>query len=153
MKLVLKRYSDNGDSTLGLLFIDDVFFAHTLEDQHQDVKVMNETRIPADMYDIKFREIDSPSTLRYRERYEWFKYHLQIMNVPGFTNIYLHPGVHEKHTSGCVLLGDGINNNQTERGELRDSRIAYARLYSKIGAELLDGKRVGIVIYDEDKIE
>ena len=52
MEIITQRYSDGGKSTLGLLFIDDIFNGYTLEDQRRDVKVMHETRIPAGRYEI-----------------------------------------------------------------------------------------------------
>jgi len=58
MKLEVIRFSSEKDSTSGLLF--DVtgnrkFLCYTLEDQYQTKKVMQETRIPAGEYEIKFR--------------------------------------------------------------------------------------------------
>ena len=65
MKIRLLRYSDNGNSTLGLLFVDNTFFAHTLEDEFRDIKVMGETRIPHGRYGIIKREVMSKMTKRY----------------------------------------------------------------------------------------
>ena len=47
MKLKVYRYSSQSQTTLGALQIDGKFECYTLEDQHQDVKVKGETRIPA----------------------------------------------------------------------------------------------------------
>ncbi len=46
MKLEVLRFADDGEATLGILFIDGVFKCFTVEDQEQKgEKVMNETRI------------------------------------------------------------------------------------------------------------
>ena len=46
MKLTVVRTQFGTDATNGILLIDNVFEAYTLEDQYQEVKVMHETCIP-----------------------------------------------------------------------------------------------------------
>ncbi len=47
MKLTVKRFADNGETTLGILYIDGVFECFTVEDQEQKGdKVKGETRVP-----------------------------------------------------------------------------------------------------------
>ena len=58
MKLEVMRFSSQKDDTLGLLF--DVtdgrkFMCYTLEDEHRDVKVMHETRVPAGTYNLRLK--------------------------------------------------------------------------------------------------
>src|SRR5688572_21621527 len=92
-----QRYSDNRESTLSLLFrvnLEKLFFiAYVLEDEARDEKVSKETRIPAGKYPIVINRADTGLTLKYRSRYPtWFKYHLMLKDVPGFTGIYIHEG-------------------------------------------------------------
>ena len=59
MKLEVMRFSSQKDDTLGLLF--DVtdgrkFMCYTLEDEHRDVKVMHETRVPAGTYSLRLKK-------------------------------------------------------------------------------------------------
>ena len=52
-------------------------------------------------------EQDTNLTKKYRAKYpDWFRKHLHITNIPGFTSVYLHVGNNEKHTAGCVLVAD-----------------------------------------------
>ena len=56
MKLEVLRFADDGESTLGILFIGGKFECFTVEDQEQKgEKVMNETRVPDGTYDVKLR--------------------------------------------------------------------------------------------------
>ena len=59
MKLKVLRFSSQEDSTSGILMEDtDIglkFMCYTLEDEHRALKVRGETRIPAGIYNIKFR--------------------------------------------------------------------------------------------------
>ena len=75
MELKVVRFYSDSDSTMGCLTVDGKFQCWTVEDEHRDIKVKGETRIPAGTYEVKFRESDSPMTLKYRQRYPFFKYH------------------------------------------------------------------------------
>ena len=56
MKLELKRFSSQSDTTLGLLFVDGEFECFTLEDEYREEKVKGEPTIPAGTYKIEKRE-------------------------------------------------------------------------------------------------
>lgn len=146
MQLTLVRYSDNGNSTAGLLFLDGEFFCHTLEDERRDVKVAGETRIPEGNYQVLFREVLSPLTKKYRSKFDWFTWHLQLQDVPNFNNVYMHIGNRETETDGCLLLGDSINNNRLSAAFLGNSTPAFARMYKLVSAELEAGNPVHITI-------
>lgn len=151
MEILVQRYSDGGDSTLGLIFIDGQFDGYTLEDEHRDKKVMHETRIPAGSYQIKFRE-EPASTMnqRYQAQFPWFTWHLWLQDVPNFTHIYIHQGVTDEHTSGCILVGDGANNNVAKAGRLSGTDTAFKRIYQTVSDALKSGEVVWITIQDEE---
>ena len=157
MNLLLQRYSDNLESTLGLMFDMTTQFArfqcYTLEDEHRDVKVKGETRIPAGRYELKLRECDTPMTKKYRKKYPWFKYHIEIMDVATHSYCYLHVGNRDSHTDGCVLLGNSVNNNTNDSGFLGDSASAFEKLYKKIVPKLVAKKQCYIEIRDEEFFE
>jgi hypothetical protein len=148
MIIDLLRYSDNRESTLGLFFIDKKFESYTLEDEFRAVKVAGETRIPADIYEVQFREVLSPKTKEYRKKFKWFTWHLQIMDVPNFEWVYIHIGNKDDHTDACVLLADSANNNTIADGFIGSSTPAFERAYKKISAALIKGERVFIHIKD-----
>lgn len=146
MKLNLLRYSDNGESTTGLLFIDDVFECYTLEDEHREVKVKGETRIPNGTYKIKLRTVGGFDA-RYKERYKsMHKGMLELQDVPNFKYILIHSGNTDDHTSGCILIGSVANNNQLAGGFISRSRQQYKVTYPKIAEALEKGEEVEITI-------
>lgn len=65
--LTVLRYIDDGQTTLGLLFLRKKFFAYTLEDTHREEKMAGETRIPAGNYKIDFNKNLTDLTKKYRE--------------------------------------------------------------------------------------
>lgn len=144
MNLILTRLKNNGDTTIGKL-TDGFITMHTLEDEPRKVKVKGETRIPEGTYEIKERKVESPKTTQYREIYPWFKYHLMLQDVPGFNYIYLHHGNTDKHTDGCILVGETLGN-----WAIGNSRPAFTRLYHYIMGAINSGHQVFITIIDKD---
>lgn len=158
MNFLLQRYSHNQESTQGLLIEKGgEFFSHLIEDQPQEKKVSGETRIPAGFYELKIRKEDTPLTLKHRESYNkghaipWFTYHIEISNVPGFTGIYIHSGINDDHTDGCLLPVDTIHNNQIETTEAVGARSLQAvkRFYDKVYPNLLAGNKAFLEVRDE----
>ena len=152
MQLILSRYSDNGDSTLGLLFQaiaqDFVLEAYTIEDEARVIKVPGETCIPAGLYEVKKRKEDTPLTKKYQDKYKWFDYHLELQGVEGFKSIYIHVGNTEKHTDGCILVGETANLNTQTKGFIGGSALAYERIYADVSSALLNKDKVFIEIRD-----
>ncbi len=144
MDLTVLRFSDDGDSTLGLLFIDGAFECFTIEDEERKIKVSGETRIPEGSYQIKFREVLSPLTQTYRRRYpSWFTYHLELQDVPDFQHVYMHVGNKESHSDGCLLVGEVASaNTGFSEGEVYRSRIAFERIYGIVSDALNNGEQV-----------
>lgn len=131
MIIDIHRIGEGPDSTLSYMFIDNKLVCFVLEDEYREVKVKGETRIPAGKYEVKFREEPSPMTTRYRQKYDWFQWHLELQGVPNFKYVYIHVGNTDDHTDGCLLVGyiaEVINGNYV----IGNSRNAYRDLYSKI---------------------
>lgn len=151
--LTVLRYIDDGETTLGLIFLRNKFFAYTLEDTHRDEKIKEKTRIPAGIYNIGYSPVDpaqSRITRDYLRLYSpWFTKHLHLQNVPGFEGIYIHVGNSHDHTAGCLLIADGVLAG-TEQKTLQNSRNAYQRFYKIIAALLNSNEQVNIQILNED---
>ena len=157
MRLKVIRHHSTDDYTLGMLL--DVtkgikFLAYTLEDEHRDVKVKGETRIPAGMYNITLRT-EGGHHQRYEEKYgKMHKGMLWVRDVPGFEWILIHTGNHDDHSAGCLLLG---NTQQTNFGDsngfVGSSVDAYKRVYPKIAAALVAGEEVTITYTDFDSLD
>ncbi|MFZ6011277.1 MAG: DUF5675 family protein [Bacteroidota bacterium] len=156
--LSLLRYTDDGFTTLGLLYIDDQYFCFTLEDTFREQKIAKKTRIPAGTYEIKFRkekegEQPSEKTVKYRKLYpQWFTYHLMLQNVPGFNFIYIHVGNDNEDTDGCILVADSVSVTDKE-SLLANSTKAFQRLYLRLSEALNNEKKVRIIVKDEQWVK
>jgi len=143
IRIVVDRFYDNGEATIGIMMTDGKFEAFTLEDEKRTKKVNGETRIPAGLYSIDFQKIVTPKTKAYRRKYDWFSFHLEIKDVSGFTNVYLHVGNYDTDTDGCVLLGTTADSDS---GVIGRSTKAFKRFYEKISSGLERGDEVSIRI-------
>lgn len=149
MKLEVIRYFTSNDFTLGMLL--DVtegrkFLCYTLEDEHREVKVMHETRIPAGTYKITLRT-EGGHHARYTQKYgDMHKGMLWVRDVPNFKWILIHTGNTDEHTSGCLLVG----NTSDHKGFVGSSVAAYKRIYPVIAQALENGEDVEITYTDFD---
>ena len=155
MELTLHRFNKGTNSTIGLLFIGKgsakYFHSFTLEDEHRNIKVMNETRIPAGRYQIKLRN-KGGMTKRYAARYsDIHKGMLHLQNVEGFKYVYIHIGNDDDETSGCILTGYSSSSDAIHGGgTIGRSEAAYLDLYKKAATCLSQGDEVHITITDEE---
>lgn len=147
--LTVLRYTDDGETTLGLLFLRNEFIAYCLEDTFRDEKIKGETRIPGGAYNIDFLKQETDLTNKYRDRFPWFNYHLEIKNVPDYARVYIHIGNSHKDTAGCLLIADGINASSVQK-TIVESAHAYKRLYLRMKDLIESGEKIRIVIHDEN---
>ena len=139
MEVVVKRFADNGDTTMGILYIDGVFQCFTIEDEERAIKVKGETRVPNGKYNLGLRNSGGYNN-RYRGKYPSIhKGMLCVYNEENwiiktddmsFQYILIHTGNTDEHTAGCLLLNDGVSKKF--RGS--SSVDAYKRIYPKIAA-------------------
>lgn len=121
MKLTLQRYLFTEDYTMGLLFIDGVYFCDTIEDKFRGndlkgKKVYGETCIPYGVYTVKITY--SPKNKKYMP---------QILDVPYFDGIRIESGNRAKDSLGCVIVGVKSDN-----GEVAQSRKTYNALMKRL---------------------
>lgn len=151
MHLTLERLSGGPDSTIGAMFVDGRFACFTCEDEHRDIKVAGETRIPAGEYEI-IRRTHGGFHQRYKSRFSWHDGMLELRDVPGFTDILIHCGNTEKHTAGCLLVGQGTMSLPQGGGTVQQSVNAYTVLYGPVMRAIQAGDPVSIEIIDRDRL-
>ncbi len=147
--VTLLRYKDDGQTTLGLLFIHNRFFAYALEDTHRDEKIDGNTRIPQGIYPLELNRNTTDLTERYRNMFPWFDFHIEIKNIPNYKSVYIHIGNTHKDTRGCVLVADGITDSSTQ-SMITYSRLAFERFYKTLHPLLSENQPLSIQILNED---
>lgn len=124
MNIVLIRDQFTDKSTIGKLYIDNLFYCHTLEDVVRDEKIKHETAIPYGKYEL---------VINWSNR---FKRQMPLLiSVPNFEGIRIHSGNTDKDTSGCILLGE-----TRSKDFIGQSRLAYNRFLKDLQTALKTGK-------------
>jgi hypothetical protein len=148
MELLLKRNTFTPKSTIGSLFVDDVPQCYLLEDtdrgltstmslpQIKALKIFGETAIPYGRYRIIITKSE-----RFSKKAGHDVFLPQLLNVPGFEGIRIHPGNKPEDSEGCQLPGTEKHTN-----EVRNSRTAFVKLETKINDALKAGEEVWITI-------
>ena len=151
MEVKLKRIADNGDTSISVFYIDDVFQCFVIEDEYRTKKVYGETRIPEGTYSIDLRK-SGGITSRYDKKYENHNGMLCIYNKPDwvlenkglrFQYILIHTGNTDEHTAGCLLLNDKVDAS-TFVGSY--SSRAYKRVYPKIARYIEEHGPIQIIV-------
>ena len=152
MKLKLIRTNSSKNSTNGLLYditSDPEFMCYTLEDEPREIKVKYMTCIPAGEYTLGLK---THGRLHDKYQFRFPELHvgmIELLDVPNFTDILIHCGNTNEDTSGCLLVGDTQENNNTkESGYIGKSTFAYFRIYKSISEALKSGEHCSIVIED-----
>lgn len=135
MKLLVQREIFSDKTSIGTLYIDGVKECHTLEDRDRHleddgVKLYGETAIPRGLYGV---------VINFSQRFK--RPMPQILNVPDFEGVRIHPGNTAEDTHGCILVGVGIGQDI-----LYNSRQAYERLFNKLEAAEGLGEEITIEI-------
>lgn len=162
LELLALRFSSGLESTLSSILelrgrpsgrspadVDRRFLCFGLEDQWQAQKIARETRIPVGRYRIRLRKVGGFHE-RYKARFaDMHVGMLELLDVPGFTDVLVHCGNTDDDTDGCLLLGDDVHENITARGYLAGSESAYRRVYPRVAMAAAQAD-VGAFITFED---
>jgi hypothetical protein len=116
MELKLIRETKTNDSTIGKLYINEIYHCYALEDKEREVKIQNVTAIPKGRYEV---------IVNFSNRFQ--QQMPLLLNVPNFVGVRIHWGNYSKDTEGCILLGTTKAVNM-----IGNSRTAYAKFMSII---------------------
>ena len=143
MLIRLQRLNDDGNSTIGAMFVNDKFQCFTLEDTFNEPKVYGKTRIPEGSYAIELRK-EGGMVKKYDEKYSGHDGMLWLRNVDNFEYVYIHVGNDDDDTDGCILVGRNCN---TQNGQsINGSVLAYKDLYPLVKEQIDAGYPVNIEV-------
>jgi len=138
----IRRFYSNEKRSLASLLINGVLQAFILEPGTSGpVK-----RIPAGNYALALRHSPKFSPVYGHPM-------IEICNVPGRTDILMHPGVFEMHTLGCALMGAQIGTDldpNTDAGQLAQSRAVYEKVVYPILSKAIKEEFVDLLVEDCD---
>ncbi|WP_265822521.1 DUF5675 family protein [Geovibrio ferrireducens] len=130
MKTVeIQRLEQTDTHTLGVLMIDGIVTAMTLEDPDNGNQ-RNISCIPAGEY-----EAVRHTSPKFGETFH-------VQNVPGRSEIIFHAGNTHNDTRGCILLGARPSYNAKGERFISDSRIAMSSFLERLKGE----NRIKVII-------
>lgn len=147
IELYLDRKYQVGEGTIGEFSTDAGLYCVTLENLPHYPKIAHKTRISSGRYPVRLRKVLTPMTSHYRDRFTWFTWHLEICDVPFFSDTYIHIGNKPDDTDGCPLVGEKALDGQAF---ITNSTDTYKELYCVLRDSLEKGDTVWINITDEE---
>lgn len=154
MNLLLDRKWKKENYTIGNLYIDNKFFANTLEDTDRglnssmllkeicNIKIPHNTAIPTGIYKVLMNTI-SP---KYSKN-EWYIRNCnharmpRLYDVKGYEGVLIHPGNTAKDTDGCILVG-----KNSIKGMVTNSKDYFLILYKLLFNAYKKGEDISITI-------
>jgi hypothetical protein len=154
-KVDVKRVGDNGETSLGVMYLDGIAVCGSVEDQEQKGdKIKHESRVSNGVYKLALRE-EGGFHSKYKKRYDskhgegWHKGMLcvytdknWVLRCPDgkvFQYILVHTGNTDDHTSGCLLPNyvlDFLNDKGSRSGD------AYEKIYPILRDSILNSDLV-----------
>ncbi len=130
VNLLLIRDTFTKESTIGKLFINGESYCDTLENPYINNE-RNISCIPEGQYKVRLRLARESATRDYL--------HLLVQDVPNRSYILFHIGNTAKDTSGCILVGNGRQQDVVE-----NSRLAMDLVIKEILN--LGGENINLII-------
>lgn len=130
VNLLIIRDTFTDKSTIGKLFINGESFCDTLENPYINNE-RNISCIPEGRYKVRLRRARESATRDYL--------HLLVQDVPNRDWILFHRGNTAKDTSGCILVGNGRQQDVVE-----NSRLAMDLVMKEIVN--LGGENINLII-------
>lgn len=136
VELLIHRKWKKAAYTVGRFFANRTLLFNSLEDTDRGltqemsedailaVKVPGKTAIPAGTYDVRLTVSAKFKNRSWAKKYKGLV--PEIVGVPGFSGVRIHPGNKPGDTDGCPLTG-----RNTKVGELTDSTKCYYELMDK----------------------
>lgn len=135
IKVIRETYSK--DSTIGKMYINDVFFCYTLEDAVREKKIKNVTAIDAGKYEV---------LINFSNRFKQLM--PLLLNVKNYEGVRIHWGNYSKDTEGCILVGNkkGVDfvGNSKQCYAVLISKLKQAIEHEKIFIEIVDTKQINV---------
>ena len=130
VNLLIIRDTFTEKSTIGRLFINGESFCDTLENPYINNE-RNISCIPEGQYKVRLRLARESATRDYL--------HLLVQDVPNRSYILVHIGNKPSHTKGCILVGNGRQQDIVE-----NSRLAMELVIKEILN--LGGENINLII-------
>lgn len=92
-------------------------------------------------YELILRKVDTKLTKRYKEKYDWFDWHIEFQ-VEHRSGLYFHIGNYYTESDGCELTGMSYSIGEDDKSTMvSSSAYTYKKLYTILHKWLSDDKK------------
>lgn len=145
MIITVDRITSNHDVTISRVYVNGKFFCHGLEQEYDPNNTPNNSRIPAGTYRLRARRFGGFHK-RYSEMFDFHKGMIEVIGVPGRSDILIHVGNYHTDTKGCPLVGVADFKAWT----VWQSKATYERFYKEVIDKVWRGQ-AAITFKDSDR--
>ena len=143
-RMVLQRYRDDGNVTLGLLYVNEHFYCYTIEDSAASLSEGKPGKIPPGSYAVGFEKAATALTTMYRARFpEWFTRHIQLSG--NSHSAYLYNGSDSRNNHGNIMVSD-FPAVQGDNPLAVNPIVTYERLYKYLAEKIYSNIEIVITI-------
>ncbi len=163
MEILIKRKDFSDKSTIGDIEINGLFCCYSLEDTNRDLnktgnfdqgekKIYGVTAIPYGIYEIGWRVSPHWSKKFENSEYDFKKLEClysvdkgllmpEIMNIPEFTEVMIHPANTPEQLLGCIAPGmtKGVNS-------ILNSIKAFFKIMQKLNTAVKNKEKISLTI-------
>jgi len=124
----LLRIAEGEHTTLGQLYINNLFQCYILEDKIREHKIPGETAIPAGTYRLALNRMAGMNTSYHNRYVALHRGMIEVTGIPNFNLVFIHIGNYHTDTRGCLLTGSYYQLINDDYRVLH-SADAYKRVY------------------------
>lgn len=152
MEVLVDRKYKKDKYSIGYCYVNGQQFSNTMEDRDRGLtqsmsekaiaskKIYGQTAIPTGRYEMRLSYSPKFASRAWAKKYNGMI--PEIMDVPGYSGIRIHPGSTAADTLGCILLG-----KNTKKGMVTSSQDTFHEFMQKHFLPALKrGERVFITI-------
>lgn len=137
VRVTVRRLYRKTGYTIGKMYVEGEYLCDTLEDRDRQLsrsmsdeqvrirKVAGQTAIPTGSYSMRLSRSYKFSSKAWAQAHGGLV--PEVLDVPGFSGIRIHPGNSAADTQGCILVG-----RNTVKGGLTGSQEAWHSLMSRL---------------------
>tara|TARA_R110000850_G_scaffold105168_1_gene216062 strand:- start:189 stop:944 length:756 start_codon:yes stop_codon:yes gene_type:complete len=148
--LNLIRSSDDGVTTIGMLYLNEEFFCYTLEDSGIDESSRAAVQIPAGNYGVELDHQPNSFAERFEQLYpDWYTAPLKFTGVNKFTSVWIQNEVDELPGQASIVVTNDLQVSDAD-AFLKSSRDTFKTLYVRLRSALEQGTKVRVIVKSEN---
>ncbi len=148
--LSIIRQTDDGTTTIGMLYLNEEFYGYTLEDSGADATAKAAVQIPAGQYRVEMDHEPNTFAARYQQLYaDWYTVPLKLSGVKGFSSVWLQNGVDELPGQASIVVTNTLEVSDQQLFKA-NSLETFKKIYTKLRSAIEQGTAVRTIVKSDN---